>query len=85
MIRPTARLQPEGRINAGYFNSIPPAASAWLRFRGLVTADGTTVTVPMFTRLALLAVNSGRAPWSYHPTVAEINDLCASFRLSLAA
>lgn len=76
-----AEYQPEtGRIKAGYVNSIPPAASALLRFRHLVAIDGTAVTVSMSARLAMLAVDSGHAPWSYHPTVAEISDLCNSYR-----
>lgn len=77
-IRPSAVFLPEtGCIKAGYINQIPPAASGLLIWRGLVAVNGTAVTVSMSARLALLAVNSGRAPWSYHPTVAELNDLCA--------
>jgi hypothetical protein len=83
--RPGAEFQPEtGRIKAGYINSIPPAASALLRFRGLVTVNGSAVTVSMSARLAMLAVDSGHAPWSYHPTVAELSDLCATFGATAA-
>jgi hypothetical protein len=72
-IRPTAELQPEtGRIKAGYVNSIPPAASDWLRFRGLVAVDGTTVTVSMSARLAMLALGHRPYPWAYILTAAEL-------------
>jgi len=85
-IRPTAELQPEtGRIKAGYINSIPPAASSLLISRRLVAVNGTTVTLSMSARLAILATDHRTPPWSYHPTVAEINDLCESARLTLAA
>lgn len=65
--RPAAALQPEtGRINAGYFGSIPPAASAALRSRGLVTVDGTTVTLSVAARAAMLAQDHhARAPWGH--------------------
>jgi len=65
-IRPTAEFQPEtGRIKAGYVNSIPPAATSWLRSRGLVAVDGTTVTVSMSARLAMLARDHKPAPWAH--------------------
>ncbi len=68
-----------GRIKAGYLNSIPPAASARLRGQGLVTLTGETVTVSLSARLAMLAQDK-TAPWSYHPTAGEINDVCAIYR-----
>jgi hypothetical protein len=65
-IRRAAEFQPEtGRIKAGYVNSIPPATSSWLRFRGLVAVDGTTVTVSMSARLAMLARDHKPAPWAH--------------------
>ena len=77
--RPTAELQPEtGRIKAGYINSIPPGASSLLMSRGLVAVDGAEVTVPLSTRLAMLATDHRTPPWSYEPTAGEINDLCAA-------
>lgn len=78
-IRPTAELQPEtGRIKAGYVNSIPPAASDWLRFRGLVAVNGTTVTVSMSARLAMLARNYAPAPWAHILTSAQLATFCDS-------
>ena len=68
-----------GRINAGYFSSIPPAASADLMGQGLVTLAGNTVTVSLSARIAMLHQDSGHAPWSYKPTALEL------LRLVLAA
>ena len=68
-VRPSATLEPEtGRIKAGYVTSIPPGASAYLRYRGLVTVSGTTVTVSLSARLAMLAQDHRPVPWSYEPT-----------------
>lgn len=65
-VRATAVFDPEaGRIKAGYVNSIPPAASALLRSRGLVHVDGTTVTLSASARLAMLALDHRPAPWGY--------------------
>ena len=78
-VRPTATFEPEtGRIKAGYINSIPPAASAFLRYRGLVTVSGTTVTISLSARLAMLAQDSGHAPWSYKPSTGELNAILAA-------
>src|ERR1035441_1915124 len=75
-IRPAAELQPEtGRINAGYVNSIPPAASSLLIFRCLVAVNGTAVTLSMSARLALLATDHRTPPRSYEPTAGAINAL----------
>lgn len=52
-LRRPAQLN-HGRIDAG-LNSIPPAAAARLIDRGLVTVDGTTVTVSLIARLAMVA------------------------------
>lgn len=50
-----ARLDPAtGRINAG-LNSIPPAATARLMERGLVTVERDAVSVSLAARLAMLA------------------------------
>ena len=64
-----------GRIKAGYVNSIPPAASALLMARGLVTVTGTSVTVSLSARLAMLAqdhrTETGE-PRGYHREVGVI-------------
>ena len=78
-VRPSATFEPEtGRIKAGYVNSIPPGASAFLRYRGLVTVSGTTVTVSLSARLALLAQDNRPIPWSYEPTADELRKVAAS-------
>jgi len=69
-----------GRIKAGYVNSIPPGASALLRGRGLVTLVGTSVTVSLSARLAMLAQDNRPIPWSYKPSAGELNDLCTIYR-----
>jgi hypothetical protein len=48
-------LLANGRIKAGYFYGIPPAASARLIARGFVTVRGTAVAVSLSARLAMLA------------------------------
>ena len=84
--RHTSEWQPEtGRIKAGYVNSIPPGASALLMGRGLVTLAGTAVTVSLSARLAMLAQDSGHAPWSYKPSAGELSDLCAEFGILVAS
>lgn len=76
-IRAAATLDPEtGRIKAGYINSIPPAASDLLRVRRLVAVDGTTVTVSMSARLAMLAADNSPAPWSYILSAADLDNFC---------
>jgi len=71
--RKTAEFQPAtGRIKAGYVNSIPPGASGALRLRGLVAVDGTTVTVSMSARLAMLARDRRPAPWAYILTPGQL-------------
>lgn len=71
-IRP-AELQPEtGRIKAGYVNSIPPAASGWLRAHGLVAVDGTRVTVSMSARLAMLSRDYAPVPWAHILTPGQL-------------
>jgi hypothetical protein len=78
-IRPTAEVEPEtGRIKAGYVNSIPPAASAALRSRGLVAVDGTTVTVSMSARLAMLARDFAPPPWGHVLTPGQLAAFCGS-------
>jgi hypothetical protein len=78
-IRPAAVLQPEtGRINAGYVNSIPPAASSLLCSRGLIAVNGTTVTVSMSARLAMLARDYVSAPWGHILTSAQLAAFCDS-------
>ncbi len=69
-----------GRIKAGYVNSIPPGASALLMGRGLVTLDGTRVTVSLSARLAMLAQDNRPIPWAYKPDAGELDDLCGKFR-----
>ena len=69
-----------GRIKAGYVNSIPPAASALLMGRGLVTLTDATVAVSLSARLAMLAQNNRPVPWSYKPSAGELNDICAIYR-----
>ena len=76
-IRAAAGFQPgTGRIQAGYVNSIPPAASAVLLSRGLVTVDGTTATLSMSARLVMLALAHRPAPWAYILTAAELAGFC---------
>lgn len=78
-IRAAAELQPEtGRIKAGYVNSIPPAASATLRSRGLVAVNGTTVTVSVSARLAMLARDYAPAPWAHILTPGQLAAFCES-------
>ena len=78
-IRKTAEFQPEtGRIKAGYVNSIPPSSAARLRFYGLVAVDGTTVTVSMSARLAMLARDYVTPPWAHILTPAQLADFCGS-------
>lgn len=78
-VRLTAEFQPEtGRIKAAYVNSIPPAASGRLRFRGLVNVDGTTVTVSMSARLAMLARDYAPAPWGHILTPGQLAAFCDS-------
>jgi hypothetical protein len=85
-VRPTAVYEPEtGRIKAGYINSIPPAASALLRHRGLVTVSGTTVTVSLSARLAMLAQDNRPSPWSYEPSAAELSGLSAAILTAVRA
>lgn len=80
-IRPAAELQPgTGRIKAGYVNSIPPGAAAALQSRGLVAVDGTTVTVSVSARLAMLARDHKPAPWAHVLTPAQLT----AFSVSLA-
>lgn len=50
-----ASLLENGRIRAGYLYGIPPATSARLISRGLVTVTGTSVAVSLAARLAMLA------------------------------
>jgi hypothetical protein len=50
-----ASLLPNGRIKAGYIYGIPPAATAQLIARGLVTVAGDAVTISLAARLAMLA------------------------------
>lgn len=72
-----AEFQPAtGRIKAGYVNSIPPAASSSLRSRGLVAVDGTTVTVSMSARLAMLARDHKPAPWAHILTPGQLAGFC---------
>jgi hypothetical protein len=76
-IRPTAELDAEtGRIKAGYVNSIPTGASSLLRSLGLVAVDGTTVTVTMSARLAMLARDHNPAPWAHILTPGQLADFC---------
>lgn len=71
--RKAAVLDPDaGRINAGYINSIPPAASALLVSRGLVRVDGTTVTLSAPARIAMLALAHCPAPWGYVVPAGEL-------------
>lgn len=78
-IRQTAKLQPgTGRIKAGYVNSIPPGASDRLRFHGLVAVNGTTVTVSMSARIAMLARDYKPAPWAHILTPDQLADFCDS-------
>ena len=78
-IRPTAGYEPgTGRIKAGYVNSIPPAASALLLSRGLVTVDGTSAALSMSARLAMLALGRRPYPWGYVLPAAELAEFCAS-------
>jgi hypothetical protein len=75
--RPAARLDAEtGRIKAGYVNSIPPAASSLLCSRGLVAVDGTTVTVSMSARLAMLARDYVPAPWAHILAPGQLAAFC---------
>ena len=69
-----------GRIKAGYVNSIPPAASASLMARGLVTLTGTAISVSLSARLAMLAQDNRPMPWSYAPSTSELGDVCAIYR-----
>ena len=62
-----------------------PGASALLMGRGLVTLAGTAVTVSLSARLAMLAQDSGHAPWSYKPGAGELSDLCAEFGILVAS
>jgi hypothetical protein len=76
-LRPTAEFQPgTGRIKAGWLNSIPPAASARLRSHGLVAVDGTTVTVSLSARLAMLARDYAPAPWAHILTPGQLAAFC---------
>ena len=60
------------RIRAGFIYGIPPAATARLMQRGLVTVDGETVSVSLVARLAMLAQDhhtETREPRGYvHPS-----------------
>lgn len=71
-LRGAGELQAGGRIKAGYFYSIPPAAAARLISRGLVTVTGTSVAVSLAARLAMLAQDhhtETREPRGYvHPS-----------------
>jgi hypothetical protein len=77
--RPAAEFQPEtGRIQAGYINSIPPAASSRLRFHGLIAVNGMQVTVSLSARLAILAQDSKPFPWAHVLSSGELADFCDS-------
>jgi hypothetical protein len=93
-LTPTARLDlaliasrhiavfvPEtGCIKAGYVNSIPPGATSLLRDRGLIALTGSTVTVSLSARLAMLAQDHRPVPWSYEPSAGEVGDLLTAYR-----
>lgn len=73
----SSEFQPAtGRIKAGYVNSIPPGTSARLRLYGLVAVNGTTVTVSMSARLAMLARDNKPAPWAHILTPSQLADFC---------